>query len=727
MTPSRMPISVVSGSPATKPADIPSFDSMPNSEVKELDPQALDKLRKQKLGNELVDWVRSEYSKCKQSHTSIRSQWYMNLSFFAGDQYVEKINGQILKTRAPKRQIRMIINRVRPMILTRISQMTSQKPTAEVVPSSAEIEDLLAAEAGQALFENAMSQYGLQKTYAEQTAFWQAVTGTGYIKTYWDKSAEDGNGCFKYSAPSPFHVLVPELLTTEIEDQPYVLNVYTKPLSWVKQVYGDALPKDHKPTVVGTTEVLETQYLNIKDSDRKSEPDSCLFIEAWIKPGTHKDLPKGALLTIIDDILIQACLDGMPYEHGQYPFTKFGGVPSGGYYGTSPIDDYIQLQVELNRNRSLRASSRNLTANPGYMAPKGSVDVAKWHAAPGQVVEYMPGMGKPEPLQQPQLPNYVIQEEQALLSDMEDVSGQHQQTRGGTNAGITSGTAISFLQEADNSYMATVFLSIEKGFEKIGKQTIGLFVQYVDVPRMVKITGGDTFSVQMLAGTDLKSADDLRVESGSSMPQSRTARNAMFMDMIQKGIIPVQAGLRQMHLSGMKEFFDRTEIDQRQAQRENQKMSEFPPQLIDQAQQMVDQQKQMAFAQAGIDPATATMSPVGGQIDAQFSNMTIIPVNDWDNHEAHIEEHQYFMKSQRFESLPQQVKDEFERHVKAHKDALQQSQMQDMFAQMGMGQPGQNPMQPGMPSHNQGGQNQFSGLPPAGQDAAGIDAQKPTP
>ena len=727
MTPSRMPISVRSGSPATDPTGIPSYDSMPNVEAKELDPKALDKLRKQKLGNELVDWVRSEYSKCKQAHVNIRAQWYMNLAFFNGDQYVQKINGQVLKTRAPKRQIRMIINRVRPMILTRISQMTSQKPTAEIVPSSAEIEDLLAAEAGQALFENAMSEYGLQKTYAEGTAFWQAVCGVGYIKTYWDKSAEEGNGCFKYSSPSPFHVLVPELLTTEIEDQPYVLNVYTKPLEWVKQVYGDAIPKDHKPTVVGTTEVMETQYLNIKDSDRRSEPDSCLFIEAWIKPGTHKDLPKGALLTIIDDILIQACLDGIPYEHGQYPFTKFGGVPSGGYYNTSPIEDYIQLQVELNRNRSLRASSRNLTANPGYMAPKGSVDVSKWHAAPGQVVEYLPGMGKPEPLQQPSLPNYVIQEEQALLADMEDVSGQHQQTRGNTSNSVTSGTAISFLQEADNSYMATVFLSIEKGFEKIGRQSIALFVQYVDVPRMVKITGGDTFSVQMLSGIDLKHATDLRVESGSSMPQSRTARNAMFMDMIQKGIIPVQAGLRQMHLSGMKEFFDRTEIDSRQAQRENQKMQELAPQMIDQAQQMVEQQKQQLLMQMNVDPAMATMSPVGGQITAAFENMTIIPVNEWDNHEAHIEEHSYFMKSQRFESLPQQVKDEFVRHLKAHEAAQTQKMFNDMMQQGGMGMPGgQNPMQPGMPSHNQGGQNQFSGLPPA-QDSGAIDAAKPSP
>lgn len=703
---------------------IPKFDGGPvfGDGTGLEDPTKLSALREKALGKSLVDWVRQEYGKCKSSHTSIRNQWYMNLAFFKGDQYVEKINGQVLRTRAPMRRIRLIINRTRPMIRTQLSQMTSQKPSAEVVPNSGEIEDILAAEAAQALFETAMSQYGLRSVY-KQAAFWQAVCGVGYVKTFWDKTKDNGIGCFDYSAPSPFHVLIPELLVEDIEDQPYVLNVYTKPIEWVKQVYGKYLPKDHTPTVVGTTEVMETQYLNVKESDRKSEPDSCLFIEAWIKPGTHKDLPQGGLITVCDDILIQAKLDGIPYNHGQYPFTKFDGIPSGSYYHTSSVEDYIQLQMEFNRNRSLRSESRNLTANPAYMAPEGIVDVNKWRAQPGQVVTYKPGMGKPEPLQQPTIPNYVMEEEQAILRDMEDLSGQHQQTRGNSSAGVTSGNAISFLQEADNSFMATVFDAIEAGFQKVGIQTIQLFVQYADVPRMVKITGGNSFSVQMLTGADLKNGTDLRVEPGSSIPQMRAARNAMFMDLMTRGVMEPHEALRNMHIAGMQSYFERTESPTRKAQRENQMMLMLGEQGVLQGQQIAQQMKMQTYASVGLDPQTAQMSPIGGQIDAAFDG-PIIPVNPWDNHEAHMAEHEFFMNSEKFESLPQTLRNEYQKHWQAHKDAMMQDNMQMMMSQ-GQSMGGANGMGGGPGGNNPGGQNQFSGLPPAGDSQQGaLDAVK---
>jgi hypothetical protein len=374
-----------SGIPLSDPTNIIEGDQ-------DLTPEELDKLRKKAEGKKLVAWVKQEYTKCKTAHTAVRNQWYMNLAFYKGDQYVSLMAGSVMKTRAPSRRVRLVINRVRPMIRTQLSQMTSQEPTAEVIPASTDIADLMAAEVGQAVYENCTIEYHLKKKFLS-SAFWEATCGVGYIKTRWNKSGNNGLGCHEYSAPSPFHVLVPELLTEDIEDQPYVLNVFTKPIEWVKQNYGEMIPKDHKPSVVATSEIMETQYISVSQSDRSSEPDSCLFIEAWIKPGTHPDLPKGGLITIVDDVLIQLSDKGMPYSHGQYPFTKFDGVPSGGYYATSAIEDFLQLQMELNRNRSQRSEARNLTSRPQWISPRGVIDVAKWRNEPGQVLEYTPGIG----------------------------------------------------------------------------------------------------------------------------------------------------------------------------------------------------------------------------------------------------------------------------------------------------------------------------------------------
>ena len=699
---------------------IPGYDTEPES-GKELTKDDLNGLRKKGLEKKLVDWVRSEYQKCKSAHTGIRNQWYMNLAFYKGDQYVQKIAGQVVRSYAARNRVRLVINRVRPMIRTEISRMTSQKPTAEVVPASTDQADMLSAEAGQAVFENVSYEYHLADKYID-AAFWQSVCGVGYIKTRWDNKGKNGPGCHDYSVPTPFHVLVPDLTVTDIEEQPYVLNIYTKPVEWVKLHYKDLLPDDYKPTVVSTSEIMETQYLNMKESDRKAEPDSSLFIEAWIKPGVHPDFPDGGMMTVMDNVLLQMWDEGLPYEHGMYPFTKFDGVPSGGYYSTSAIEDFVQLQMELNRNRSQRSEARNMTANPQWMAAKGSVDVNKWTNAPGAVLLYNPGLGEPKPVPMTSLPNYVLQEEDALLRDMEDVSGQHQISRGQNPSGVTSGTAISFLQESDNSFMATVFLSIERGFQKIAKQTLMLAVQYWDTPRIVKVTG-DNFSVRKLTGADIKTGTDIRIETGSSLPVSRAARNAMFMDMMAKGQIPVQEGLRLLSIPGMKELFNRMDVDKNQAQREHLKLMELDPAQVEMARMQAEQMKAQALQ--GVDPM---LDPQAAQL-AQMFDQPILPVNEWDNHEAHINEHGYFMKSQTFEALPQSLKDELERHWKAHKDMMvKQMFEQSMMGGMDMGQAAAQDMsaQNGA-GNNTEGDNQFSGLPSDNASPEQGVAPSPTP
>lgn len=719
-----MPISAPSGSTGTEGLDSFGFPTPENSILatgdSNLSQEELTKLRTKKLHGELVNWVKSEYEKCKNQTTGIRNQWYMNLAFYKGDQYVAQMAGSVMKTRAPSRRVRLVINRVRPMIRTELAKMTGQDPTAEVIPASTDDEDLLAAEVAQSVFENVSIEQKLKERYMK-TAFWQSNLGIGYIKTYWNSNGDDGQGTIEYSALSPFHVHVPELLTEDIEDQPYILNTFTKPIQWVKQNFPGVVPNDHKPTVVSTNEIMETQYLNTAASDRKAEPDSCLFIEAWIKPGTHKDLPKGGLITVVDDFIIQARLDGMSYNHGMYPFTKFEGVPSGGYYPTSATEDFIPIQMELNRNRSQRSEARNLTSRPQWVAQKGSIDVSKWRNEPGQVLEYNMGTTPPQPMPINSLPNYVIQEEENILRDMEDVSGQHQVSKGNAPAGVTAGTAISFLQEADNSFMATVFFSIEKGFEKIAKQTIMLAVQYWDTPRIVKITGRDgTFSVKSLVGADLKNGTDIRIESGSSLPVSRAARNAMFMDMMNRGALPPDVGIKLMKLPNMKAYFDRVEVDQSQARRENQKIRELKPEQIKAALEQADMMKQELMMKFGLpDEASLNMSPVGSQITAMFEQ-PILAVNEFDNHEAHLAEHEYYMKSQSYESLAPELKEQYKRHWRAHKDALIQKQMEDM---MQMGQPMDEIAQEDMamgggedPNANPAG-NQFAGLP-QGQDSA---------
>lgn len=669
-------------------------------------------------------WVSDQYKKCKSQMEPIKRQWYMNMSFYKGDQYVDFINGSLIKIPTYSGKARVTVNRIKPVVRTEVSRMTTQEATAEVVPASSEEADILAAEAAEAVLQSVRGRLNLQRVLRE-SAWWCSVTGIGYVKVHWDKSyeAEDSNGQVVYgdhcyTSVSPFNVMVPDLLVQDIEDQPYVLNVFTKSLEWVRLRYPEVFGKDYKPTVISSNEIMETQYLNTKSSQANSAtPDSCLIIEAWIKPGATPLLEHGGLVTMVDDIVVNAVDTGLPYKHGQFPFAKMESIQSGSFYPTSVIEDLIPIQRELNRTRSQMVEARNLMSRPGFFYRTGSMDPNKVTSSTGQYIDIRPGAEFPQPIPLPQMPGYVEKMQEDALRDIEDISGQHQVSKGNAPSGVTAGTAIQFLQEADNSYMATTHASVEDCVQKIAFQTVGLAVEYWDSERLVKYVGKDgAISAKYLKGADLKTGTDIRIEGGSSLPTSKAGRIALFMDLMNRGFLPPQDGLELMKLPSMKAYWDISKVDENQAKRENLAMSELPVDQIQKARQ----QAEMA-AMGGMDPMAMGMDPMenpGMAQQMEVANEPFVEVNEWDDHEVHLRFHENFMKSQEYQTLAPEQQNEFKLHRQKHKDALFQSQVQDMMSQMqagGEGAPGEQP----------GGQNQFSD--PNTGEAPPVDAQNPVP
>lgn len=680
-----------------------------------VDQKALSDRVQAKNSDAIGRWVKDQYKKCKSQMDPIKRQWYLNLSFYKGDQYVDFVNGAIIKIPSPSGKARLVVNRIKPVVRTEVSRMTSQEPTAEVVPASNEQEDILAAEAAEAVFESVRTRLNLQRILRE-SAWWCSVTGVGFLKVHWDKSYEstDSNGqavygdhC--YTAVSPFNIMVSDLLLQDIEDQPYVLNVFTKPIDWVKQKYPEVFKKDYTPTVVAANEIMETQYLNTKVSpaSNSAKPDSSLIIEAWIKPNATPLLPKGGFVTMVDDVVVAAIDTGLPYTHGQYPFAKIEAIQSGSFYATSIIEDLIPIQREINRTRSQLIEARNLMARPGFFYRHGSMDPNKVTSNTGQYIDIKPGSEFPQPIPMPQMPSFVEKMQEDGLRDIEDLSGQHQVSKGNAPSGVTAGTAIQFLQEADNSFMATTHASVEDGVQKIAYQTVGLAIQYWDSDRLVKYVGKDgAVSARYLSNANLKDGTDIRIEGGSSLPVSKAARIALFMDLMNRGIVPPKDGLELMNIPSMKAYWDLTKVDENQAKRENLTMSEMDPMQV----QMQQQQKAMEVQSQlppGVDPAS---NPMASQIMEQ-ANDPQIPVNDWDNHEVHLMFHDNYMKGQEYLMLDPSIQKEFQLHRQKHKDALFQKQIQGMMqqGQAAMGeQPGGAPPPHGGQPEGSPQSNQFS-------------------
>jgi hypothetical protein len=636
----------------------------------------------------LAAWVQTEYRRMKNDRNALEQEWYYNLAMYRGNQYVEQLKargGTLYTPPAPRSRVRLVINRIRPVIRTELARVTSQKPSASVIPASSEDEDLFAAYAGEQVWEaisgNARGKLDLKFS---QAAFWTLVFGTGFIKTYWDKSVEDKDsqqmGDVRFAAVSPFQLLVPDILEPDIQEQPYVFNVYTRNTSWVFRNYGVSVP----PDVTASKDIMDNAYLNFNRAGvTEQAPNSVLCIEAWFKPGGCDYLPNGGMVQIFGDQVVAASRDGIPYTHGEFPFAKLDHIPDGGFYSTSVIRDIISPQKEYNRTRSQIIESKNRMARPQLSALRGSVDASKITNEPGQVIEYnIPG-SPPQPIPLLPLPNYVIQELDRTLADIEDLTGQHAVSRGGVPPGVTAATAISYLQEKDDSLISHTYQSIERAMECIARQTLQLAVQYWDTQRLVRVAGTDGFfDVLELTGAKLQSGTDIRMEGGSSLPTSKAAKQALIMDLMKMGFIDPNDGLRILEIGGVNKLYANLKRDESQAQRENIKLKKIAPEQIQQADQEWEMQEQMGMGSPdSIDPQT-------GQ---PLQRPLLMPVHTYDNHDVHIKTHNDFRKTQAFEMLSPEVQAEFEDHVNAHLLAVEQAYAQVSAMTGGMGMPGTGP------------------------------------
>jgi hypothetical protein len=684
-------------------------------------------------GKALVDWVKSEWSKAKAARNKKQLQWFVNMAMFYGQQWVEKTTGlmprseqnKLVNPKKPYYAQKRIINRSRSFVRWELAKLLSNDPNASAVPASSEDQDIRAAYAAEQVWQSYHDGRKFRSHFA-RAAWWQVVTGNGFIKTEWDPDCIDKAsgqpGDIKYSCVTPFHLFVPDLREQDIEDQPYLINAYTRPVEWVKARFHEELGEHVlAPSTSAANEILDDSYLNVGND---KPLDSVVVYETWIKPGSHKSFPEGAVVITVDDYLLRL-YEGWPYKHGQYPFTKFEHIPTSTFYADSPLVDLNNLQREYNQIRSEIADAGRRMARPQLLVAKGSLVPNKITNEPGLIIEYKPGFAPPTPIPLSQLPQYYLDQQDRILADWEEISGTRDVTTGQAPAGVTAGTAINYLQEAANQFLTPQYQSIEMGHERIAAQTIELFVQYVDVARKVRVVGADgAFDAQMLSGEDITGGTDIRIEPGSSMGRSKAAQQAQIMDLFSTGVItdPTMA-LRLMEMGGVQKIQDTLAVAEKKAQRENMKMKLLKPQDLQAALAQHQQEVQAHLMQ---DPEAGQMmqDPAVLQELQNLPAPMLVPVDDFDVHDIHLDVHNRFRMGQEYEMLPPEVKDQFAQHVAAHQMALQQQQMPAVDPATGQPldpeQAGAAPGGPASPDSAQGGPSMSAnGAVPAPQITGG--------
>lgn len=730
----------------------------PDDEALTLELVAAERERKEREAG-WASWVDSQFTRCRNARVPFERQWYINLAFTAGKQYVAPIEvptqGFRLTTpKAPPWRVRLVINKTRVAVRTECSKLTTSKPMPVVAPATSEDEDFAAAKVAEQVLKAEFANADFEKRY-RSWIWWGVVCGTSFLKIYYDPTKLDhdakalpptptmpngeplpedileklktkipgmadhldtpqpAQGKICVERVTPFHIYAPDLLCEEINEQPYIIHVMTKSPLWVQKKFG-FMPS---PDTRAVNTVLDAATIISKGSEEHL--DSVMVKECWIKPGGHPDFPDGGVLTVINGRVVQK-VTKWPYPFEEYPFYKYDGIPTGGFYSDSSVVDLIPLQKEYNKKRSQAVEIQNMMGKPKLIYQNGSLNPKKISSEPGQSIGYTAGYEKPEVIPGAEVPVSFVQELERLQQEFDDVSGQHEISRGQTSlSSLTSGTAIAYLQEQDDAKLNYQVASIECAMELLGKHYLELAARYWKDDRLIRVTGANNaFEALHWKKGVLKGNTDVRVQTGSALPFSKAARTALLTEMMQNGFVDPVSGMERLDMGGLDKILDDALIDKKQAQRENLKMADAPEKFLELLHNpapgpngeppFMGQQPVMADpAMEGEQPQQMGPAQMMNGDGTPFYPKPSVPVNSFDNHMEHIKWHNHYRKTQEYERLSDIRKQNFELHVQMHQMALQMAMMNQYGMQLNGpmddgGIPGSGQQEQALPSGEEG-------------------------
>lgn len=584
--------------------------------------------------------------------------WWLDMAHFLGQQWTRWAESErtLRPLPAPSHRVRMVINRIQPIVKTLLGKFLRGAPrlicsptdTTDAARAQARVGDRLLS----ALWEHCQMYHILH-----DAMLWAIITGTGFIRTGWDPSLGDCvlddegrpmyTGDLEMMALSPYQVFAPRYLTSL--DRPAKLiegSIYA--LEQVKQIYPET-SKDLRPdSTLKRMGFYEDRVAALVSpiGAMQTLPDlardrSVFVTRMWEDPQTltpweRDEYPTGRLIVTANNQLL--FVGRNPYADGKQPIVRVrGGVFPGRFWGMSIVEQLIPLQKSYNKARSQIMEARNLTAAPQIVAPKGN-EVIKHTNEPGSWLEYRASSGKaPEYMSPPQMNQWMAEDIKSLGQEIQDVGQVKEISQGGLPAANLTGVAINLLQEADNTPWGPIATDMALAIGQVGQKMLARAAQGYIEPRIFTVTDElDQDDVLEFFSSGELLPVKVRCDVTSLLPESKAARQARVESLINTHVLdPVRDRseiLRLMEFGDTESLWLQADADARKQQRENKRMAKGQPQNV-----------------------------------APF-----------DDDAVHLVELNTFRKGTEYEGLPQVFQQIFEIHAQMHQ--MQEAQKQQMIA-----------------------------------------------
>jgi hypothetical protein len=600
-------------------------------------------------GTNGASFVKDRYLEASKVVRRKTHEYWLNHAFLEGDQWLYWNTETRRLDNVPRdpERVQATIDRIGPSSRIIISKLLSRPLRFEVPPTGADDASLQAAYTSESIVSSTSEEHDWEQLRENLTwAVWKG--GTAAIAVDWDPKAGKPVGVSQATGRNfgTGDTVETPLAITEFVTEPGARDG-EKARWWIKVL---ALPPgevqamfdmEKKPSADATAGMSPTQARLMASALGNSgveNPELTLVYTYYERPFEGSE---GKVITVVGSAVVEQTGWPFPWSDRLNLVILRESVVDGRWFGDTVLSKARPVQVAYNASWSSIIEHMKLAGNARLMVPNSSIDmIEELTDQPGEMVPYPDGTNKPEYLSPPVMPNWWIEMPDRLGAQLDDILGVHDVSRGVTPANVQSGVGISILSENDNTPTGRLIQDTARAFGLLATLVLRLYASKVQETRkaIVRVPGYPPETVQW-SGEDLMDETRVIVPTEAIVPRSKAAMQQLAQKLMEMGIVKSFTQFAEIaDLPDQHSMIEAVEPDVAKARRENHELA---------------------------------------------LGRVVVP-DDFDDDAKHIEQHNNFRKSPRYQLLDDEQKQICALHIQAH--ATQQAEkMANMEARMNMG------------------------------------------
>ena len=553
-------------------------------------------------------------------------QYWLNHAFVRGLQWlrwntaVTRLSEQV----EDRDRIQAVFNKMRANQRTIISNLTQRTLSFEVTHTGPDDESVRAARLGEAILRDL---HRGQRWEVIREEHMQATCKGGTAASKVEIDPDSGLPTLK---PLSLAEFVVEAGSRNAETARWAIKVEALPPKVVKNIF--SLAKEPPSDAHSGLAPFQHKILHQSWGSNSNVPELTKVLTYYERPMGKS---KGGFQVIVDGKVIQKGKWPYPFEDRLPIAVSRETVEENQWWGTTYMDDVRKVQVILNGIWSgIAEHAKELGTIRALFPASAEPFVEEMVDKPG-FQPWPDGVELPEYLEQPRLQNWyeAVLDRASMMID--DIMGVHDVSRGLAPPNIESGSGLSILAEKDASPTGRLIKETARCWQEVAQMALQVYQTTQTKERTIVIDAGFGPERFPHRGADLSAEFEVNVPQEEIEPRSR-------IGMIQQADKMLQMGLIQSPAQYIR-------------------IAELPG-----AENLI----------AGISPQIAKAKRENSELArGEISNP------EWhkqDDHDVHIEEHQAFMSTKRWELLPEELQKLFTNHVQMHKNFAAENKASDI-------------------------------------------------